>query len=86
MDESYEMAKEVCLGGHKSVRSYLADGTLNCFSDLDTECEKPFTGRDPRTLKVKKGDYAYAYQADRVVPMLVGALPPDRKWFERQKR
>ena len=86
LDESYGTSEEVCLGGHKSVRSYLADGTLNCFSDLDTECVKLFTGRDPSTLKVKKGGYAYAYQRDRVVPMLVGALPPDRKWFERQKR
>ena len=86
LDESSETSEEVCLGGHKSVRSYLADGTLNCFSDLDTECVKLFTGRDPGTLKVKKGDYAYAYQRDRVVPMLVGALPPNRKWFERRKR
>ena len=77
-------------GGHfrlyESIRSYLPNGDLNCESDLDSECEKLFKVQNPETLKLKNGDYAYAYEYGKAIPILVGAIPVDQSWYERRKK
>lgn len=54
----------------ESVRSYLADGTLNCVSDYDSSCKKKFNGREIPT-RVKDGDFAYYCMKDKIVPILM---------------
>lgn len=61
-------------GDFESVRSYLADGTLNCFSDYDSRCKKKFTGRDEPQRFVKSGEYAWLYQGDHLTPILIDKL------------
>lgn len=69
----------------ESRRSYLSDGTLNCYSDLDFACKKKFAGRD-EPQKVKKGDYVLVLTNDRIVPMLMEETSMTKdEWAKRFK-
>jgi len=60
--------------GYESVRSYLGNGELNCFSDYDDRCKKPFVGRDDVSKYVKEGDYAFYLRGKKLVPILIDKL------------
>ena len=62
-----------------SVRTYLADGTLNAVCDCDSTCEKAWRGRDAATIHFKRGDFVSVWQGDRIVPMLIGGVPSATK-------
>ena len=70
-----------------SVRSYLADGRLLCYSPYDDCCVKEFRGRDPATIdcRIKEGDLAFRWCGDRIHPCLVASLPPSREDWQRMK-
>ena len=54
----------------RSFRSYLGDGSLNCFSDTDEACKKKFTGAK-RASRFKPGDIAWVLRKGKAVPTLV---------------
>lgn len=54
----------------RSYRTYLGDGTLNCFSDTDDACEKKFKGAK-RASRFRKGDFAWTLRRGKAVPALV---------------
>lgn len=59
-----------------TVRTYLADGTLNAFSDCDDACEKQWRGRDATTIRFKDGDFVSVWSGGGYVcPALVGMTP-----------
>ena len=68
-----------------SVRSYLADGTLLCYSPYDDCCVKEFRGRDPATInsKVREGELAFEWRGEVIVPCIVAAMPPTPEDWER---
>jgi hypothetical protein len=58
-----------------SVRTYLADGTLNAFSDCDDSCEKKWRGRDAATIRFNEGDFVSVWDGENVHIELVGMVP-----------
>ena len=73
LGEAYDGSKGIC--EYKSIRSYDAEGKFLCFSDLDSDCEKEFFGRDPKTLFYKPGSFAYCFSRGTAMPILVGSIP-----------
>lgn len=70
----------------ESRRSYLADGTPNCVSDLDDSCEKSFRGREKPVTAVKEGGLAWLCGDDRITPVLVAQLPmTEDEWRTKLK-
>ena len=67
----------------RTMRTYLADGRLNCSGDVEhwyghcfgKGAKKEFAGREARTLRVREGDFVYELYEDRIVPALVARLP-----------
>jgi len=70
--------------GYESVRSYLGNGELNCFSDYDDRCKKPFVGRDDVSKYVKEGDYAFYLRGKKLVPILVDKLAFTKAQWKEQ--
>lgn len=64
----------------RSIRTYLADGTLNAENPCDDTGEKRWRGRDAGTVRFKVGDLVSVLDGDRVKPALIGDTPatPDR--------
>lgn len=59
----------------RSIRTYLADGTLNAENPCDDTGEKRWRGRDSRTIRFKVGDLVSVLDGDRVKPALIGDTP-----------
>ena len=57
-----------------SVRTYLADGTLNACCDCDDVSERAWHGRDPETIRYKPGDFVSVWTGD-IVPALISDTP-----------
>ena len=73
------------LGSFVSLRSYLADGTVNCISRMDTSCKKKFRGREDK-ICLKTGDLAWWYCGSKIKPVLIGELPLSAsEWKKRIK-
>ncbi len=68
---------------YRSVRSYLSDGTLWCYSPYDDCAETEFRGRDPATVKLKEGDLAFVWGYNSIAPCIVAATPPTPDDWER---
>lgn len=64
-----------CIPAFVSVRTYLADGTLNAICECDDACEKKWHGRDASTIRFKSGDFVSVWLGSRIEPMLVGGIP-----------
>ena len=62
-----------------SVRTYLADGTLNAFCDCDDACEKQWRGRDAETIRFRRGDFVSVWRGKSIHTELVGELPYTRE-------
>ena len=60
------------------------NGNATCLISVQALAE--FTGREARTLRVRKGDFVYELCGDRIVPALVERLPDSpavfRKWVK----
>lgn len=69
--------------GTESVRSYLGNGELNCFSDYDDRCNKRFNGRKDQSKFVKAGDYAFYLRRDKLIPILVEKLAPSKEEWKQ---
>ena len=67
-----------CIPAFMSVRTYLADGTLNAVCECDDACEKKWYGRDVSTIKFKSGDFVKVWLGSRIEPMLVAGSPISR--------
>lgn len=70
----------------KSFRTYLGDGSLNCFSDTDEACEKKFKGAKRRS-RFKAGDFAWILRKGKAVPTLIEKEAMTREeWKKSMKR
>ena len=82
----------------ESRRTYLNDGTPNCFSDLDWRCSKKFKGRtSPQHIKEsmsakeyrdfrKNGIFAYEWNDERITPIILTEFSPTAKeWKAKMK-
>lgn len=82
----------------ESRRTYLSDGTPNCFSDLDWRCAKKFKGRvSPQHIKEsmsakeyknfrKNGVFAYEWNETCITPIILTEFAPTAKeWKARMK-
>lgn len=72
--------------GFRSMRTYLGDGSLNCFSGTDEACTKKFAGAK-RESRFKSGDFAWILRKHKIVPALIEkeALSRD-EWQKNMKR
>ena len=76
----------MCVSHFESRRSYLANGELNCFSDLDDRCVKKFNGRSEPIKHIKKGDYAWVTYGNELVPVLVEEVAMTKEeWKKKMK-
>jgi len=69
----------------ESIRSYFADGRLNCLSECDEACVKEFTGRDARSIRYSVGDIVWVRQYNRLMPMMIGGLPMTKTEYRSHK-
>ena len=58
-----------------SVRTYLANGTLNAFCACDDACEKKWHGRKAKTIRYKIGDFVSVWNGKTIKTELVGEQP-----------
>ena len=58
-----------------SVRTYLADGTLNASCDCDDTCERHWYGRKEATIRYKPGDFVSVWHGGTINTELVGDVP-----------
>lgn len=72
---------------YQSVRSYLADGRLLCYSPYDDCCVKEFRGRDRTTInsRIKEGGLAFQWCGDKIYPCIIASLPPSGEDWRRMK-
>ena len=68
----------------ESTRSYLNDGTLNYFSDLDDRCLKEYCGSDNPGRFVHPGDFVYCLAGHRLIPALVDQIPFTKDEWKKQ--
>lgn len=82
MNNSFHLGKFNSPSLFESIRTYLGDGRLNCFSDYDDGCVKKFIGRTTPQKFVKDGDYCLVLNGDKIYPIILLKTTPTKKYCD----
>lgn len=69
----------------ETIRSYFADGRLNCIGECDESCAKEFAGREAKSIRYREGDLVWVRKHSCIVPMLIGGLPMTKAEYKSRK-